>query len=108
MGDPTKIVGIEIVQAPGKISISHKRSIENILERQGLTNVNPARMPFDPNVKILPNADGNEGNWSNSFAELLGELQYIANATHPDIAFVVNRLALYTANLSMQHITALK
>ena len=98
--DPTKIVGIEIVQAPRKISISQKRSIENILEQQGLTNANPVRMPFNPNVKILPNPDRNEGNWSNSFTELLGELQYIA--------FAVNRLASYTANPSMQHVTVLK
>ena len=108
MGDPMKIVGIEIVQAPGKISISQKQSIETVLERQGLTNANPVRMPFDPNVKILPNPDRNEGNWSNSFAELLGELQYIANAMCPDIAFVINKLASYTTNSSMQHITALK
>ena len=31
-----------------------------------------------------------------------------ANATRPDIAYAVNRLASYTANLSLQYITALK
>jgi hypothetical protein len=29
---------------------------------------------------------------------ILGELQYLANATQLDIAYVVNRLAAYTAN----------
>jgi len=65
-------------------------------------------MPFDPNIKLEPNPDGNEGDRSNSFAQLLGELQFIANTMHPDIAFPVNRLASYTANPSMQHHTALK
>ena len=65
-------------------------------------------MPLDLNVKIITNPDGNEGNRSNSFAQLLGELQYIVNSTHPDIAFAVNRLASYAANPSIQHTTAVK
>jgi len=32
MGEPTKIVGIEITQSPGQISISQGKSIENILK----------------------------------------------------------------------------
>jgi hypothetical protein len=108
MGEPTKIVGIEITQSPGWISISQKQSIQNILERQGLAEASPVWMPLDLNVKIVPNPDGNEDDWSNVFAQLLGELQFIVNATCPDIAFSVNRLTSYTANPSMQHQTALK
>ena len=108
MGEPTKIVGIEITQSPGKICISQKQSIQKILERQGLADTSPVQMPLDLNVKIISNPDGNEGNRSNVFAQLLGELQYITNSTCPDITYVVNRLASYTANPSMQHQTALK
>ena len=108
MGEPNKIVGIEINQSEGQISISQKQNIQKVLQRQGLADASPVQTPLDPNVKILPNPDGNEGNRSNSFAQLLGELQFIANATRPDIAFAVNRLASYTANPSMQHTTALK
>jgi len=57
---------------------------------------------------LVPNPDGSEGNRSNSFARLLGELQFLANSTQPDIAFAVNQLAAYTANPSLQHVTALK
>jgi len=52
--------------------------------------------------------NSSDGDRSNLFASLLGELQYIANATCPDIAYAVNRLAAYTANPSLQHHTALK
>ena len=57
---------------------------------------------------IEPNPDGNQGDRSNSYARLLGELQFIANATRPDIAFAVNKLASYTANPSLQHSGMLK
>jgi len=63
---------------------------------------------LDLNVTIEPNPKGNIGDHSNSFARLLGELQYIMNATHPDISYIVNRLTSYTANPSLQHTTALK
>ena len=42
------------------------------------------------------------------YVQLLGELQYVANAMCPDITYAVNRLASYTANPSLQHQTALK
>jgi hypothetical protein len=63
---------------------------------------------MDPNVVLEPNPDGGEGNRRNSYAGLLGELQFVANARQPDIAYTVSRLASYTANPSMQHVTALK
>ena len=108
MGEPTKIIGIEITLSKGRISISQKQSIKKILTRQGLDTMSPMLMPLDPNVKLVSNPDGNQGDRSNSFAQLLGELQYIANSTRPNIAFVVNRLVSYTANPSMQHIMAAK
>ena len=61
-----------------------------------------------PNIKLVLNPDGNKGNRSNSFARLLGELQFLANSTWLDITFAVNQLAAYTVNPSLQHFTALK
>ena len=101
MGEPTKIVGIKITQTPKTISISQKKSIETILQKQGLVSVNPVKMPLDPGMKLVLNPEGNEGDQSNSFAQLLRELQFVANATRPDIGFAVNHLALYMANLSI-------
>jgi len=65
-------------------------------------------MLLDPNAPLVPNPEGNDSDCSNSFARLLGELQYIANMTRPDIVYAVNRLASYMANPSLQHIGALK
>ena len=108
LGEPTKIVGIEITMGRDTIAISQTRYIESILKKEGLKRANPVGMPLDLNSPLKPNPEGNEGNRSNSFARLLGELQFIANATRPDIAYAVNRLASYTANPSLQHVGALK
>jgi hypothetical protein len=90
------------------ITISQPKYIEGILKREGLENVNPVAMPMDQNMKLMPNPDGNEENRSNSYARLIGELQFLANVTRPDITYAVNRLAAYTANPCLQHMGATK
>ena len=85
-----------------------KRYIELILLKEGLSKIDSVATPLDLNVQIVLNLEGNIGNRSNSFARLLGELQYIANTMWPDIAYVVNRLASFMANPSLQHSIALK
>src|ERR1700678_3599935 len=101
-------VGIKITQTSDSITISQKMYIKTILEREGVSEIHSVATPLDPNIKLEPNPDGNEGNRSNSFVRLLGELQFLANCTRPDIAFAMNRLASYTANPSLQHVTAVK
>jgi hypothetical protein len=108
LGEPTKIVGIEITRTERTISISQERYIDSLLEKEGMTGANAVSTPLDPNQKIKENPDGNQGNRSNSYARLLGELQFLANATRPDIIFAVNRLASFTANPSIQHTGMLK
>jgi len=108
MGTPTKIVGIELKISPDEISISSSGYIKSILEKELLERCNPVSTPLDPNIPLEPNPEGNEGDRSNSYARLLGELQYIASTTWPDITYAVNRLASYTANPSLQHTTVLK
>jgi hypothetical protein len=39
---------------------------------------------------------------------LIGELQFLANVTRPDIAFTISRLSAYTVNPTMQHVSTLK
>ncbi len=73
-----------------------------------MDHMNPVAMLLDPQVAIVPNPDGNKGNWSNSYAWLLRELQFLANVTHPDISYTISWLASYTVNLSMQHMGLLK
>ena len=108
LGEPTKIISVEITQTENSMTISQKVYIESILECKGLSEINSIATPLDLNVKLKLNPDGNERSWSNSFARLLRELQYLANCKRPNILFAVNQLAAYTANPSIQHVMMLK
>jgi hypothetical protein len=81
LGEPTKIVRIKITRSKNQIAISLSKYIESILLKEGLGKTNSVATPLDPNVPIVPNPEGNDGDWSNSYVQLLGKLQYIANAT---------------------------
>jgi hypothetical protein len=106
LGNPNKIVGIEITRTENSISICQKQYTMSILQSEGMQDANPVSTPLDPNMKLEPIPEGSIGDRSNSFAVLMGKLQYLATATRPDIAFAVNRLAAYTANPNMSHYTA--
>jgi len=108
LGEPQKIVGIEITMKDHMVTIFQKKYIETILKKEGMEKLNPVSMPMDPNKTFKPNLDREEGNRSNPYARLLGELQFLSNATRPDIMFVVNKLASYTVNPSLKHISAIK
>jgi hypothetical protein len=108
LGEPVKIVGIEIVLRDHSIMISQWRYLESILRKEGMDNANTVGMPLDPDIVLEPNLDGDVGDWSNLYARLIGKLQFLANATRPDIAYAISQLLSYTANPTMQHVTALK
>ena len=91
-----------------EITISQTKYIETILKIHNMEYSNPVKTPLDLNIKLEKNPEGIDGDQNNSYALLIGSLQYLATATWPDIAFAVNRLAAYTANPSMMHWTATK
>src|SRR5258708_18227987 len=60
LGEPSKIIGIEITRSDDMITISQKRSMESILTRQGLKEENPVSTPLDPQFKIKPTPNSTE------------------------------------------------
>ena len=90
LGELQEIIGIEITKSDDSIIILQQQYVKNIFRREGILDANPVLMPIDPNIQISPNLDGNEGSQSNSYTKLLGELQFLSNATRPDILYAVN------------------
>ena len=88
LGKLSKIMGIEINQTDDFISILQIKYIESILQREEMECCNTVSTPLNPNIPLVPNPEGNEGSCSNSYAQLLRQLQFVANATHPDILLI--------------------
>jgi hypothetical protein len=75
----------------------------------------PTRTPMvvrslDTEKDIFRPRDDNEEILGQNYPYLnaIGALMYLANSTHPDIAFAVNLLARYSAALTKHHWTGIK
>ena len=90
LGKPVKIVGIEIVLCDHSITISQQRYLESILQKEWMDNANAMGMPLNPNIVLEPDLDGDVRDQRNLYARLIGELQFLANTTRPNIAYVIN------------------
>ena len=101
LGEPHKIISIEVTCINNSISISQQKYIENLLRKEDMLDANPTTVPMDPNIKLAPNPNNNKLNCSKSYAKLLGCLQFISNSTRLDISYAVNKLATYTTNLGL-------
>ena len=108
LGEPSKIIGIKIMRSDDSISISQKQYIDSILRKQGLQHTNSVSTPMDHNHLPKPNPNHENTNQSNSYASLLGELQYLAVCTCPDIAYAVHKLASFMANPTLTYHITLK
>jgi hypothetical protein len=107
LSESSKIIGIKISQSADSITIAQIKYVESILHKHGMDHANPVTL-LNPNAKLEPNKKNREPNCSNNYASLIGSLQYLATAMHPDIAYAINRLAAYTTNPSLKHYTAAK
>lgn len=108
LGEPSKIIGIEITRGHNTIFISQKKYIEHLLCKEGMEYANPVVTLLDHAIPILLNPNQNEDNQFNPFARVLDKLQYIANAMQLNISFAINRLVSHTTNPSMQHYNIIK
>jgi hypothetical protein len=108
LGEPSKIIGIQIKRDSDSISISQNKIYRSYTQKRKHGPSEPSSHALGSQRSDTTKSRRTEGNRSNPFAQLLGELQYLANATRPDIAFAVNRLASYTANPSMKHYKMIK
>lgn len=94
-------LGIEIHQQGDEISISQKQYIKQIIEKYSLEeSMGRNGIMFDQ--LSLMQID-NKPSTAQPYRQALGCLQYLANATRPDILYAVNFLARFNQNPSDEH-----
>lgn len=75
--------------------------IEAMLKQFHYFDVKSITSPFDSSVHLIKNT-GNPV-LQKLYSQQIGSLMYLANQTHPDIAFAIGRLSRYTSNPSEEH-----
>ena len=79
-----------------------------MLNKFEMSDAHPVCVPADPNVKLnVPDGESRPAD-RNMYQQIIGSLQYVANGTRPDIAFIVNALSRYNSAPTELHMTSLK
>jgi len=102
LGRAKYILGIQITQEHGTITLSQRTYVENILSDMGLSECKPAVVPISGgdmgDIDTTP-----EPHDSTEYRNLLGRVTYAMTHTRPDIAFAVGYLGRFSANPTKKH-----
>ena len=94
------------------ISLSQHQYIVDMLNNYGFADCNPISTPMDPGLVLQRTqslSDEDKEFMSKvPYLSAVGSLTYLAQCTHPDIAFAVGTLAKYNSNPSPVHWKAVK
>ncbi|GLI66230.1 hypothetical protein VaNZ11_009969 [Volvox africanus] len=105
LGEAKVFLGMEISRgAHGEVKLSQRRYIEELLQRHQLVNAKPRKTPLPPGTRALPAEDNNKELVDNTkYRALVGELNYLATSTRPDISQAMSVLARFMGNPSKVH-----
>ena len=98
-------LGIEFSQKAGHVQMSQSKYCKNILERFGMMDCNPAKIPCEKNIhdQLRENKSSPIFKDARKYRELVGSLIYLEQVTRPDISFVTNILSQNMANPTQFH-----
>lgn len=115
MGEVNYILGIHVKRDKqlGLCHLSQRRYVCMLLDRFGMTDCHPVKMPINTGEKIsgdmCPKEEKDKLDLERfPYRSLIGSLMYAAVCTRPDISYVVMKLSQYLNDPGMGHWIAAK
>ena len=99
-------LGVEFIQRSTGLILTQRRYLQQILSKFGMANCNPARVLFQPGVKLHRDMHAPTANLA-TYQRLVGKLLF-CNWTRPDITYAVALLCRFTAAPQEPHLLAAK
>ncbi|MBW0545280.1 hypothetical protein O181_084995 [Austropuccinia psidii MF-1] len=87
------ILGVEISQQDGIITLDQKHYTESLLELYGMGKSRPVSTPLVPNSHLLPATLEEMAEFASlgiSYQSAIGSINYLSTTTHPDLSFALN------------------
>jgi hypothetical protein len=111
-------IGIEVDDVDGGVRLSQPSYAKDVVNRFNLHDAATKRMPATPNL-VLPKLSAVDDSTAEAisthasvitfpYRSAIGALLYLAVATRPDIACIVNLLAQFCTCFTTTHVTAVK
>jgi hypothetical protein len=99
-------LGIEVDQAPGKITLRQTAFASKLLDKAGMGDCNLVHVPMEPRLKLSkesknPPVDVTE------YRSIVGSLRYMVH-TRPDLSFAVGYVSRFMESPTTEHMSAVK
>ena len=95
-------------QKGGQVSIGQPADTKSILSKFGMDNAKPANTPVDVSAKLVKATDDSERIDQVQYRSAVGRLLYLSTKTRPEITYAVSNVAIFCAEPTKQHWTAVK
>lgn len=99
-------LGIEVKQQVDGISLSQSNYAAKILEKAGMSDCNPCKIPKEPRLKLSMESTSPPVD-ATMYRSLVGSLRYLIN-TRPDLAFSVGYVSRFMEEPHEDHLAAVK
>ena len=111
--EPDTFVGLCITRnrALRSIFLDQTRYIERLLFKYRYSDIHPARIPANPNVRLSLHMDHDSAvapSQGFPYKNLLGSVAFAALGTRPDIAFTTSNVARFSHQPTTSHCSVLK
>ena len=93
------MLGIEFTFAPQAIHLGQQLSIDQILERFGMSNCKSVSTPIDHALKLESTPKGTPSFEQNLYQQMIGALLYLVTCTRLDLAFIISFLSQFSSRL---------
>jgi hypothetical protein len=105
LGSLNYFLGISVSRNDTGMFLHQRQYALEVLERAGMLNCHPCRMPIDTERKL--GVDGVSVSDPMLYRSLAGALQYLT-FTRPDLSYAVQQICLYMHDPREPHLAALK
>lgn len=102
------ILGLEVNQSDGNITISQRGYAQRILERFGMTDCTARKTPADPHSFPRGFEEGDILIVPLEYQSLTGSLNFLVTGTRADLAFTIGMLSCFNAAPTERHLRVAK
>lgn len=106
LGRLSYYLGLQVKQGSGFIELNQGAYAKKILEKAGMWDCNPTKLPMDPKESLSKDEEGKPVD-STMFKSMIGGLRYLVH-TRPDIASSVGVVSRYMERPTILHQLAAK
>ncbi|OWB64646.1 hypothetical protein B5S29_g5835 [[Candida] boidinii] len=108
LGAVKSFLGMDVSQAPGRVSICLSRYLSKVLADFNMSDCNPVAVPLSPSLDLTSFSPDEQFPDASRYRSMVGKLLFASNTVRPDLSYAVSVLSRYIKDPKDIHMKAAK